>query len=232
MKQSAPQEGFAPPIRGGNAGRVTFKNYPLKAIVRDAYGIKDYQVEGPSWIARERYDIIATKPPRTTATQVSVMMQSLLQERFHLVVHMEKKEMPAYSLLAGKDVSKLRPAVDVPEVAGCQSSGTLSEFADILAHNLNRPVLNQTGIPGNYYFILVYSNLENAPAPDGVAPPPPPPPSAPPPCPEWSVVKVPSPAASIFEAVKEQMGLRLERKGTAVVDVLVVDRAEKVPERN
>ena len=153
------------------------------------------------------------------------MLQSLLRDRFHLLAHWEKKEMAAYSLLAGRDRLKLRPEAGEPEVPGCKSFGTLSDFADLLSHSLGKPVVNQTEIRGTFYFILAYRNLETASMTDRAPP-------SPPPCPGWSARTMPPLASSIFEAVKEQMGLRLERRGTKIIDLLVVDQAQKIPEGN
>jgi uncharacterized protein (TIGR03435 family) len=232
VKPSVSVGPWNPPMKTANRARITYRDYPLRRLIAEAYGVGDYQIQGPAWLARERYDIIANKPRDATASQILPMMQSLLTQRFHLVTHLEKKEMPAYVLLPGKDTFKLRPAKDATDVPGCQSFGTLSEFADMLARNLDSPVVDQTGIPGTFYFILTWASVTSQREQIPGMPLPPPPPPNPPPCPGWSAATMPPAADSIFSAVKEQMGLRLERRGKAQVEVLVIDRSDKAPEKN
>jgi uncharacterized protein (TIGR03435 family) len=107
----------------------------------------------------------------------------------------------------------------------------------MLSAVLDKPVLNQTGVSGSYYFFLVVE--ANNPRPElsvqapGAAPPPPPPPAPPPPpCFGAKAGKMPAPASTVFDAVKEQMGLRLERRGNMQVNVLVIDKADRTPEKN
>jgi uncharacterized protein (TIGR03435 family) len=233
VKRSMPTSNWIRAFKKDSPGRIAYENFFLKDLVQEAYGLKDYQVKGPSWLKSERYDIIATKPRGATADQTRLMMQSLLADRFHLATHTEMREMKAYALLPGKNTAKLRPTKDVAETPGCLSFGTLSVFADILARQLDLPVVDQTGIPGTFYFILVWSPTLAAQTQNGPGvPPPPAPPAPPPPCPGWSAATMPPVAPTIFDAVKDQMGLKLELRGSTQVSVLVVDHAEKLPEPN
>jgi uncharacterized protein (TIGR03435 family) len=72
-------------------GRITYKGVTLKDLVARAYGVKSYQVEGPSWLEGDRYDVIATIPQGADKGQVGLMMQRLLADRFALVLHHESK---------------------------------------------------------------------------------------------------------------------------------------------
>lgn len=89
-------------------GRVTYTGVNLKALVAQAYNVKEYQVEGPSWLDAERYDVIATIPKGAEKEQVRLMMQRLLAERFHLTLHRESKPMAVYTLSVGKTGAKLQ----------------------------------------------------------------------------------------------------------------------------
>jgi uncharacterized protein (TIGR03435 family) len=227
VKPAAQVEGLIESIRQSTPGRVTYRNYSLKRLLTEAYQVSRYQVEGPAWIERDRYDIIATKPMGTTPDQERQMVQNLLAARFHLVQHSEKRELTAYALLPGKDSSKLHPVKESGDFEGCDRSGTMAQYAELLAARMDKPVVDRTGISGRYYFILLYwdrPQIRN----DSGAPPPPPPP--PPPsgagCPGWTG-KWPSFESNVFDAVKEQMGLRLERTGTTAVNVIVLDHVEK-----
>jgi uncharacterized protein (TIGR03435 family) len=232
VRPNAPDSNFSPPIKTSDAVQVRYRNYPLKALLAEAIGVAEFQVKGPAWIASERYDINAVKPKHATENDARQMLLTLLVERFHLVVHNEVRRTPGYVLLPGKNKSKLRPEKDAPIIPGCNSFGTLTEFAKILAHNLDAPVVDNTGISGTYYFILTYSNGLAAAPVQAAGMPPLPTTQHPPPCPGWSASTMPPPASSIFEAVKDQMGLRLEGVQATPVEVLVVDKADKVPQSN
>jgi uncharacterized protein (TIGR03435 family) len=77
-------------------------------LLTRAYGVKMYQISGPDWIDSERYDIVAKVPPDTTREQFNIMLQNLLNERFKLTLHREKKEQPVYALVVGKNGPKLK----------------------------------------------------------------------------------------------------------------------------
>jgi uncharacterized protein (TIGR03435 family) len=228
VKPAAQVGGFIEPIKQSTPGRVTYRNYVVKNLLMEAYQLPRYQVEGPPWIERDRFDIIATKPRGTTADQERQMLQRLLAERFHLVQHRETRQLPAYVLLAGKDTLMLYPVKEMVDDAGCRQAGSMARLAENLATILDKPVIDQTGISGRYYFILTWSDQPQIRTESQGAPPPP----APPPaassvgCPAW-MGKMPSPASSIFDAVKQQMGLRLERRATMNVNSLVLDHVDR-----
>ena len=232
VKPSSQTQGLIVSSRKDNPRRITYENYSLKDLIRDAWGLRDFQVKGPYWLKSERYNVIATKPLKTTPENERLMMQALLGDRFHLVFHTQKKELPGYALLPGKDTAKLIP-VAAHETPGCRSVGTMSDLANMLWRQLDRPVENKTGIAGTWYFTLAWSNSA-AIQPDGTvpAPPPPSPPPVPRGCPAASPGQIPSLAPSVFAAVKEQMGLRLANAGNLLVELMIIDRAERVPEAN
>ena len=232
VKPAIPVGNFNPPYRRTTPVRIEYRNYPLARLIAEAYNLDEYKVQGPTWIARERYEVTANRPRGTTVAQTRLMMQSLLQERFHLTTHRAFEEKDVYYLLPGKNVALLRPEQGEPDVLGCQSFGTLSEFSEMLAWRLHSPVIDKTNIPGTFYFILSWSSSVAAREPAAGLAPPPPMPSTPPPCPGWSAKTMPPLASDMFEALRNQMGLSLEKHGRAPVDVLVVDRADKLPESN
>jgi uncharacterized protein (TIGR03435 family) len=225
VKPAAQVEGLIETIRQSTPGRVTYRNYSLKRLLTEAYQVSRYQVEGPAWIERDRYDIVATKPRGTTADQERLMVQNLVAARFHLVRHSEKREMTAYALLPGKDTSKLHAVKEGGDSEGCDRSGTMAQYAELLAARIDKPVVDRTGISGRYYFILLYTDQPQIRTDSGAPPPPPPPPSGAG-CRGWTG-KWPSFESNVFDAVKEQMGLRLERTGTTSVNVIVLDHVEK-----
>jgi uncharacterized protein (TIGR03435 family) len=218
-----------------------------------AYTVETYQVSGPDWLGMERYDIAVTVPPGATKDQVNLMWQSLLAERFGVVLHQESKEFQVEELVIGKNGPKLKESVDDPnarppdgppvlkngELAGpglvttitpggrahsVAKAQPLSKVTAMLGNALRRPVLDKTGLTGNYDFtidfVLDMSRLQ--PLPPGQ----PGPGASANPANEAS-----DPEPDLAAAVQQQLGLRLVT-GKAKLDVLVIDEAERIPSEN
>jgi uncharacterized protein (TIGR03435 family) len=196
---------------------VTFGNATLNDCIRFAYGMgSDAQIAGPDWIRSKQflYDVVAKGRSGVLRQQLQAMMQALLAERFKLLTHREQREMSYYALVPVKNGPKIQPVKDVPDgFRGTTYGGRINSILTMpgLAYLLSRfeterPIIDGTGLPGMYEIKLewAFRPLQN---PDAV------------------------PGPSLFTAISEQLGLRLEaRKGP--VDVLVVDHAEKVPGEN
>jgi uncharacterized protein (TIGR03435 family) len=194
--------------------RVRYVAVELTDLVTEAYGVRYEQVSGsPGWgsgPAGARYDIEAkaegdAKPAKE---QLRQMLQSLLAERFRLKVRRETVDTPIYALVLAKGGSKLK-AVDKGEGVRMRASGTrqrmdgkaaMEFLAQQLSISAGRLVLDRTGLIGNYEFTLEWT-------PDNVAPP------------------DDSPSISIFTAVQEQLGLKLE-PAKAPVEMLIIEHAE------
>ncbi len=103
---------FLGPPRGGpgtsDPGQITWKYAALRNILMTAFDVQTFQLTAPDWLANERFDIVAKVPPGTTKAQVLLMWQSLLKERFGLVVHHESKEFKVENLTVAKGGSKLK----------------------------------------------------------------------------------------------------------------------------
>jgi len=102
-------------------GRVTYTGVTLRVLIARAYDVKEYQVEGPDWLDSERYDVIATIPKGADKSQVALMTQRLLAERFKLTLHHDSKPLAVYTLSVGKGGSKLKevdPATLPPPPSG------------------------------------------------------------------------------------------------------------------
>src|SRR5580704_16362130 len=105
------------PLRGGpgtNSPGQLSGVASLKALLMRAYEVKSYQIAGPAWMESERYEIDAKIPAGADQRQVSLMLQSLLTERFQLAAHRETKVFPIYAMVMGKDGPKFKrsPAAD------------------------------------------------------------------------------------------------------------------------
>jgi uncharacterized protein (TIGR03435 family) len=213
----------------GGSNMFTTTNTTLNDLITFAYDIHVRQVVGaPSWVATDRYDVTA-KPEAQgipNATQLRTMLRKLLEERFALTFHTEKREMPAYVLTVGKGAKLTRnesggilPGFGGrgPGAIGVRNS-TMTEFAGFLqARILDRPVVDQTAITGRFDFQLEWRpdmSQQGAPAAGGAAPQLPPEVEARP---------------DLFTAIQEQLGLKLDNT-RAPVEAYVIDRVQKPSE--
>jgi uncharacterized protein (TIGR03435 family) len=87
----------------------------IKNLISRAYGVQANLIEGPDWIASQRFDIDAKLPEGATIQQIPEMLQSLLEERFGLKIHRESKDMPAYALMLGKTPIKFKQTPESPQ---------------------------------------------------------------------------------------------------------------------
>jgi uncharacterized protein (TIGR03435 family) len=186
---------------------VTDERY-LEALARRAPS--DWEHKGPSWINSETYDIAATvTPPDPQYAQRRLMLQTLLAERFKLAIHREQKELPVYALVVGTNGSKLREAEEpnspntTNDKAGTHLRGKMSALAlaGYLAAHMGQRVLNETGLKGTFDIALDFTLDDRPQTGDESAP-------------------------SVFTAVKEQLGLKLEAR-KAPVEIVVIDHVEK-----
>lgn len=190
-------------------GTIRITNLPLKVVIENAYGVRDYQFSGPEWLSGVRYDIEGKTPAGYTHQQLGPMLRALLAERFKLAVHHESKQVAGYALVAAKGGSKLRES-EGPRTYFTARPGLISgtqvkvrELVGALAGRLGRPVEDRTELRGAYDVKLEWNSDEARGGGDDVLP-------------------------SLFTALGEQLGLRLEAEKTTV-DVVVVDRIEKTP---
>ena len=238
--------------------RFTATNVTTKMLVTFAYNIRDLQVSGgPSWMDSTTYNIDAREegsiveklkslPRDQRRAQIRLMVQSLLADRFKLIVSRETQDLPVYALVVAKNGPKLheaRPGDTYPNgIKGLDGRGHAGmvhsggdhisaqgisitslnhdegSLVDLLSQQLGRTVLDQTGLKGKYDIALKWTPDQN---PDGMVQGPdggrPGAESAPPPD---------SSGPSIFTAIQEQLGLKLEpTKGP--VDVIVIDHIER-----
>ncbi len=175
----------------------------LQTFIKYAYGVEDVQLSGgPLWLDRDMYEINAKSERQATVEELKRMLQSLLIERFRLAVHPEIRELPVYSMVLAKGGSRLRRGDD--NLRGSFSIGSTflrgtidsAAFASHLTSTLHRTVIDNTGLQGIWQFDLTWAADNDTTGP------------------------------SIFTAIQEQLGLKLEAaKGP--VQVFVIDRAEK-----
>jgi uncharacterized protein (TIGR03435 family) len=130
-------------------------------MILDAYRLTPYQlIGGPAWSQSDRFDVEA-KAASANEDQLRQMLRTLLAERFQLAVHRESKEMPVYALTAGKSGSKLhewKPGDPLPDFSAngyannFRDTGNMQRLIDTLLAPAGRPILDETGLKGNYLF--------------------------------------------------------------------------------
>jgi uncharacterized protein (TIGR03435 family) len=230
-------------------GRLIMTNLALRRLILIAYGVQDYQLVGvPAWIDSAHYDIQAKADGNPSVQQMEgPMLQVLLEERFKLALHRETQQLPVFELSVGKSGAKLQPSkegsctpysVDSPPPATTTTGEPRPNFCGFrrpaadglnqtlegtavtmvaLATNLSRSytsvlgrnVIDRTGLTGTFDIHLKWAfDPLNGPRAGSDATPP----------------DLAGP--SIFTALQEQLGLKLEStKGP--VEVLVLDHVEK-----
>ena len=220
----------SPRVRPG--GRFTAAHATISHLIFFAYNLRSYQrIEGPDWILRDRFEIDAKAAGDAPTEQIRLMVRSLLEDRFRLVLRIEKREMRVLKLLLARGDGRLGPNIQrvegdcTPENAakarallprmpptergdammtgGCVP---LSGFTDMLSidtiNNFGLPVLDETGLTGRF----IYSMRFASPKPDpGVAPS------------RWP---------SFATALQEQLGFRLE-EGRSLIEMLVIDSIQQ-----
>jgi uncharacterized protein (TIGR03435 family) len=214
--QDGPNPGDIPRNLDTAPGHLAMRNVPLRHALIWAYDIKDYQVSCPDWIKiDERYDIIAKAANPVPESQVRLMLQSLLTDRFQLKMHRESKETAVYVLVPGKGAPKLKEAAEdssstiSPTPAGVSfHKQPVSRFTFMLTRRMDRPVLDHTGLPSLYDFTIDLSGLgfNGRPAEDTSAP-------------------------SVFTTVQRDLNLKLESRKEPI-DILVIDSANRIPTEN
>src|SRR5260221_10499517 len=143
-------------------------------VIQQAYALRGYQIVGPDWISRERYDIVARTAAATPRERMMPMLRSLLAERFQLKFHRETKPMQGYALVVGKNGPKLRESKDEEaiEITGAKDGGisftraSMGQLAGTLARDLNQPIEDATGLKGSYNFTLLYAPEQPRPSPN------------------------------------------------------------------
>lgn len=217
MKASSADPSSSSGIKTGH-DRLDASNVTLKRCIIGAYGVGPNQVSGgPSWLDSDRFEISAkADQPVNEDAVLMVMLQSLLAERFKLVLHRETKSISAFVLEVAKNGPKLEKAEAGEAETSTSTSNTgvtivarrtdMDSFAKILARKTDLPVVNNTGLEGVFNLTLHWTPDSVGPVNDGTME-----------------------EASVFTALQEQLGLRL-RSRKAAVEILVIDHAEKPSE--
>lgn len=236
-------------------GRFNTINAPLWELIRMAYGVQRTQLVGaPDWTESARYDIVAKaetdipgSAPGSPLGPLNFMLQDLLEDRFKLRAHRETRDMPVYELRLARTDGKLgeglKPStIDCAAMRGRGRGGraggppgppppgerprcgmrvapnqvlaggvALAQLTQMLSQFTQRIVVDRTGLSGTFDIDLSFTPER---MPQG-----PPPPGAP-------ALNIDPNGPSLFTALQEQLGLKLESE-KAPVEVLVIDHVER-----
>jgi uncharacterized protein (TIGR03435 family) len=227
---------------GQPGGRLVVVNNTLRNIVRNTWNLQNYQiVGGPDWFDTDRWDITAKAPDGTVTEprQMLPLMRTLLADRFKLVVHNETRQLPVYALILARPDGKLGPQLrksdlDCAAIAAAVARGepapprsqdrpfcgtrtgpgsvmtsgvALPDFARNLSNATGRFVVDKTGLTGVFDLELKFT-------PDPLGP---------------TTADPATDVPSLFAAIQEQLGLKLEAQRSPV-EVLVIDSARRPTE--
>jgi len=248
IKRNPPRDAL--PIAAMRGDRFVAPNTTVRDLIRVANLVEEVQIDGgPGWIVSDRFAIEATAGPNVTAEDARAMVRAMLADRFKLKTHTEKRDLQGFNLIAvrgntsdrrpsGPECAPLRtpagipaPPPPPPPPGGAQvlplTAGTalskcgaalgpfwfsaraisLEQFATLLARTIRRPVVDRTNLMGPYDFDLTFQPESSTPSP----------------------IPAPADAPSIFTAVQEQLGLKLDPQRVPT-DVIVIDSVERPSE--
>jgi uncharacterized protein (TIGR03435 family) len=201
-------------------GSLSMRNVRLRSCIKWAYNLKEYQLDGPSWLGAPgwlgsdvgRYDIVAKAAENTPVPELRQMLQALLVDRFKLAVHRETREVHSYALVVVRSGPELHPSAAPNGEREIVPQGpvlsfrrmTLAEFAEFVSGPLGAPVLDMTNLSGQFDFKIDVSPYESDKADQQYA---------------------------FIKAIQEQLGLKLDSRKSPI-ETLVIDHMEKVPTEN
>jgi uncharacterized protein (TIGR03435 family) len=213
-----------------NGHNFVIRNGSLGDMMSFAYNVQMKQiVNAPAWIDNDRYDIAATQEQDGLASdkQLRGMVRKMLEDRFKLTVHHEKRELPAFVLTVGKNGQKLTPTQIKGPLPGMGfrptpgglmlrvNNGTVEDLSDFLQSAvLDRPVVDHTGIAGRFDIGIKFMPDDSQFK------------GHPPKLPEETDATAAETAPNLFDAIDQQLGLKLSAE-KASVDVIAIDHVEK-----
>jgi uncharacterized protein (TIGR03435 family) len=218
IKPAAPSGRDGGRVRTLPGGQTfTASNVALRNLIMTAYSLRADQVSGgPGWVNSDGYDIEAKANRPSSPDELMRMLQTLLTDRFKLILRNDKKVQPVYALVVEKTVPNFKPnnsrseLLFFPVALGHYTGSNvpmpylawfLGRFPDV-----GRVVVDKTGLSGGYDFDLQFTQQLNGPRPQDGDP--------------------ADSGPSLFTAIREQLGLKLELTKEPV-DFFTIDHAER-----
>ena len=215
-------------------GRLELSHMNLKELTALAYRLQPFQVSGgPAWVNTEYFNVKTEASRTPSEDQLFLMLQALLAERFSLTAHFETAEQPVYILVAARSGRTRSPGLQVttegscvradpaapPDANACGSVGlgvnhleahevSMARFSEALSRAVERKVIDRTGMTEEFNISLRWLPDEHHAIPSSDA------------------ITLPPDTPSIFTALQEQLGLKLQ-PGKAAIDLLVIDHAQR-----
>jgi uncharacterized protein (TIGR03435 family) len=191
-------------------GTLRMRDVTVSTCIRFAYKVQQAQILGDPRKNEQHYDITAKAAPGTTAEQMRPMLQALLEERFHLVYHREKRELNGYVMTVMPKGTRIKPSADQNGELYRQNYAasmvaknmTMQELADYISEPLGSPLADGTHLEGKYDLVIDFTKYVDAP-PDIMA-------NAP---------------TVLSAAFKGELGLQFIKE-KAVYDMLVIDHIQ------
>jgi len=134
-----------------DAARVDFRSLSLSDLIRTAYRVRAYQLSGPEWMNTLRFDVVAKLPEGAKRSEISEMLQTLLEQRFQLKFHHSTKEVPGYDLVVAKGGARLKESAldpSTPESGAIQSNSMLDKKGGVTNTGPNGVIKQTTGPEG------------------------------------------------------------------------------------
>jgi uncharacterized protein (TIGR03435 family) len=195
-------------------GRFVATNTPLMNLIQSAYSVRDFQViDVPSWVAGARFDVDARANREVSASEASLMLQALLEDRFQLRLRREQRELPIFELVLARSDKRLGPSlVRMSSPGDCKAAlakqarargdaavfqmcGTAGSLASFLSIRTGRRTEDRTALTGTFHITLHYA---------------------------FNPVAAASDAPALETALQEQLGLKVQ-SSRGPVDVLIVE---------
>jgi bla regulator protein blaR1 len=215
---------------GRSPDGLSVKNMPIQWLLREAFGLEDDRIlDAPPWVKTDRFDIeakVAESDAATfktmTADERKILLRPLLEDRLNLKFHYETKVLPVYLLTVSKGGSKLKKITSPadPKQNGLRYRGeghlnaygaSMEVVVHFLSQQVGRTILDETGLTSKYDFALDWEPDDAPSATMGS---------------NGNVLPLDSRGASLFAAVREQLGLILEMR-KAPISVVVIDAIER-----
>jgi uncharacterized protein (TIGR03435 family) len=197
-------------------GGVTVRGASLREVIATAYGLKPYQIAGPSWLG-DSYEIVAKTAAPADREQLKNMLRGMFAERFQMTSHRESKEQAVYAITeVNKSAALEKPSTPGdPRVAPAKGglrfqNYSISKLADYLGaqRGMNRPVVDQSGLEGDYDFTIHVGDPSDSPMEAKRS------------------MEAAFVSDSFLPMVASQLGLKVESR-KAAMDILTIDRIER-----